>query len=223
MKTYHEELYRTPRAMARLRDTRVTICGAGALGANLTESLARIGFTRLKVIDRDRVEERNLSTQPYGRDDIGSYKVTALAHQVYREVEVVVEAVRAELQGRNVSKLLSASDWLIDCFDNSAARQAISAYARSVGVPCLHAGLADGYSEVLWEESYRVPSAAQDDVCDYPLARNLVTMTVAVTAETLIAAVLTGQQVSRTLTLKDLKVLPYGSDFGVTSCSQTVL
>ncbi len=48
--------------MQRLRQVLVTVCGAGALGANLAENLARQGFTRIRVIDRDRVEERNLST-----------------------------------------------------------------------------------------------------------------------------------------------------------------
>jgi tRNA A37 threonylcarbamoyladenosine dehydratase len=33
------------------------------IGAN-TESLARSGFGKLTVVDRDRIEERNLSTQP---------------------------------------------------------------------------------------------------------------------------------------------------------------
>ena len=60
---YHEQLYRTAGLMARLREMRVTVCGAGALGANIAESLARSGFARLKVIDRDRVEERALLPQ----------------------------------------------------------------------------------------------------------------------------------------------------------------
>ena len=62
---YHEQLYRTPALMTRLGEFSVTVCGAGALGANIVESLARMGFNRLRVIDRDRIEERNLSTQPY--------------------------------------------------------------------------------------------------------------------------------------------------------------
>ncbi len=207
--TYHEELYRTSQAMARLRDTRVTVCGAGALGANLVESLARTGFARLKVIDRDRVEERNLSTQPYQMDDVGGHKALVLSHLVYRAVGLEMEAARAELNGRNVAKLLAGGDWLVDCFDNSAARAAVSAYARSTGTPCLHSGLANGYAEVMWDEVYRVPGPAQDDVCDYPLARNLVTLAVAVTAETLITAILTGERRNQTVTLADLDIQPY--------------
>ncbi|HEY9626933.1 MAG TPA: ThiF family adenylyltransferase [Coleofasciculaceae cyanobacterium] len=61
---FHEQLYRTDAVMAKLKEFPVTICGAGALGANLAENLARAGFDKLKVIDCDRIEERNLSTQP---------------------------------------------------------------------------------------------------------------------------------------------------------------
>jgi tRNA A37 threonylcarbamoyladenosine dehydratase len=49
--------------MSLIKNLPVTVCGAGALGAN-TESLARSGFGQLTVVDRDRIEERNLSTQP---------------------------------------------------------------------------------------------------------------------------------------------------------------
>jgi hypothetical protein len=36
---------------------------------------------------------------------------------------------------------------------------------------------------IVWNPIYRVPSPANDDVCDYPLARNLVMLTVAVACE----------------------------------------
>src|SRR5919107_404818 len=92
---FHEHRYRSAVVMQRLRDLPVTVCGAGALGANITESLARSGFARLKVVDRDRVEERNLSTQPYHRSDVGAFKAKILANTLYRAVSATVEA-RAE-------------------------------------------------------------------------------------------------------------------------------
>jgi tRNA A37 threonylcarbamoyladenosine dehydratase len=58
------------------------VCGAGALGANIAESLARSGFCQLRVIDR--IQDRNLSTQPYYRSDIGAFKAKILANNLYR-------------------------------------------------------------------------------------------------------------------------------------------
>src|ERR687894_2783333 len=103
---YHEQLHRSAEVMRRLREQPVTVCGAGALGANLLESLARTGVARLRVVDRDRVEERNLSTQPYYRADVGAQKARILANNLYRALGVKVEARAEELDERNASKLL---------------------------------------------------------------------------------------------------------------------
>ncbi|MDX2232057.1 MAG: hypothetical protein NW220_20655 [Leptolyngbyaceae cyanobacterium bins.349] len=45
---FHEQLYRTDAVMAKLKEFPVTICGAGALGANLTENLARAVLASLR-------------------------------------------------------------------------------------------------------------------------------------------------------------------------------
>lgn len=194
--------------MARLKQQRVILCGAGALGANIAETLARSGFERLKVIDRDRIEERNLSTQPYYKSDIGAFKAKILANTLYRSIGVKIEAESKELTIANVQQLLANSDLVIDTFDNSVARQIVTDHCTQTNLSCLHAGLAVDYAEVIWNESYQVPSAAQDDVCDYPLARNLVLLTVAVACESTITFVATGEKLGFTITLKDLTIHP---------------
>lgn len=206
---FHEQLYRSVESMAQIRDYPVTICGAGALGANITESLARSGFGKLKVIDRDRIEERNLSTQPYYRSDVGAFKAKILANNLYRAIAVQVAAETRELTAANAKQLLSKSALVIDAFDNSMARQAVKDYCDSAGLPCLHAGLAGDYAEVIWNQVYRVPSDANDDVCDYPLARNLVMLTVAIATEVVVQFITTGESLNFTVTLKDLVVKPF--------------
>lgn len=206
---YREQLHRSPEVVTRLRELPVTVCGAGALGANITESLARAGFARLRVIDRDRVEERNLSTQPFQASDLGAPKAKILAHALYRAVRAEVEPCIAELSADNIEKLLGPSALVVDAFDNSGSRQAVRDYCHDRGIACLHAGLAGDYAEVIWNEIYRVPSAAQDDVCDYPLARNLVMLTVSVACEAIMAYAATGEHLSYTITLRDLAVKPF--------------
>jgi len=206
---YHEQLYRTPDLMARLREMKVTICGAGALGGNIAESLGRSGFARLRVIDRDRVEERNLSTQPYYRSDIGAFKAKILANALFRALGVTLDARAEELTPGNAEKLLKGSALVIDTFDNSLARQAVTDFCTRASLPCLHAGLAGEYGEVIWNEQYRVPSPAQDDICDYPLARNLVMLTVAVACEVVVGLAATGERRSFTVTLGDFAVKPF--------------
>ena len=192
--------------MLLLKNFPVTVCGAGALGANITESLARSGFCQLTVIDRDRIEERNLSTQPYYRSDVGAFKAKILANNLYRALGVKVNAHSKELTPANVTQILANSAAVIDTFDNSVGRQAVKDYCASASVPCLHVGLAADYSEIIWNQHYRVPSPANDDVCDYPLARNLVMLTVAVACEVMVAFAATKEQQNLTCTIGDFAV-----------------
>jgi molybdopterin/thiamine biosynthesis adenylyltransferase len=203
---YHERLYRTAELMAKLRTFPITLCGAGAVGSNLAENLARTGFATLKVIDYDRIEERNLSTQPFYRSDIGAHKTTILANTLYRALGVNLETSVTELTSHNAKKLLKGSQLVIDGFDNSTARAAVSKYCKSANLPCLHVGLTSDYAEIIWNDEYRVPSATQDDVCDYPLARNLVLLAVTIASEVIIAFVKDGTQQSLTVTLQDFAV-----------------
>ncbi|WP_069805557.1 ThiF family adenylyltransferase [Thermogemmatispora onikobensis] len=167
---FHEERHASLAAVARRQ---ITICGAGALGANLCETLARMGFARLRLIDHDRVEMRNLSTQPYLRGEIGAPKARALAATLYRAVQARLEPVTITLTEQNAAQLLQGSDLVVDTFDNEAARAAVSAASRALALPCLHVGFsADGlYGNGEWEPDYQPPQAGASDPCDYPLTR----------------------------------------------------
>src|SRR5215831_16207951 len=118
-KFHHEQIYRGPDAMTRLAATRTTLCGAGALGSHLADNLVRQGAGTLKVIDRDRVEEHNVSTQLYGESDVGAWKVDVLKNRLFRAAGVEIEAVNKELTGRNARSLLKESGLVVDTFDNS--------------------------------------------------------------------------------------------------------
>jgi molybdopterin/thiamine biosynthesis adenylyltransferase len=150
-----EQLYRTPALMTQVKDLSVTVCGAGALGANITENLARAGFGKLVAIDRDRIEERNLSTQPYYKSDIGAYKVKILSNTLYRALGVTIDGRAKELTATNAPQLLRDTTLVIDTFDNSVARQAVKDYCKEAQLPCLHVGLASDYAEVIWNDIYR--------------------------------------------------------------------
>lgn len=208
-KFHHEALYRGQEAHEQLASKLVVLCGAGAIGSNLADALARQGVTRLRVIDRDRVEEHNISTQVWVEEDIGALKTAALANRIYDAVGVEIDTHSKELDAKNVARMLADADLVIDGFDNHAARAVVSDHCQRAALPCLHAGLAADYAEVLWNEGYRVPSdGAGPDVCDYPLARNLVALCVAVAAEVTLRFLLDGKREAYSLTLGDLRINP---------------
>jgi molybdopterin/thiamine biosynthesis adenylyltransferase len=207
-KFHHEEIYRGKDLIAKLGTFNITICGVGALGSNLTDNLVRQGFSKLRVIDKDRVEIQNLNTQVYGEKDVGALKVAALKNKVFRDVGVEVDDCNKELTGSNVKSLLKGSGLVIDAFDNSASRKLIQDEIRARKLPCLHVGLYEDYGEVIWDENYKVPKDVEGDVCDYPLARNIIMLSVAVASEEILDFCLnkSPRKASWSITLKDLAV-----------------
>src|SRR5688500_115247 len=207
-KFHHEQLYRGADVLTKLSALRVTLCGAGAVGSNLADNLCRQGLANLRVIDHDRVEEHNVSTQLYGESEVGTWKVEALRNRLFRAAGVEVEAVRKELAAENVKQLLKESALVIDAFDNARSRQLVQDHCRAAGAPCLHVGLHADYCEVVWDEQYRVPRDVAGDVCDYPLARNLVLLSVVIASEAVISFAAGAAKESRSATLRDFAVLP---------------
>src|SRR5437870_893835 len=116
-KFHHEEIYRGADRVAQLGNVPLTLCGAGALGSHLADNLARQGFGRLRLIDRDRVEQHNVSTQLYGESDVGAWKVDVMRSRLFRAVGVEIEAVQKELNDRTARSLLKESGIVIDTFD----------------------------------------------------------------------------------------------------------
>jgi molybdopterin-synthase adenylyltransferase len=205
-KFHHEQIFRGSDAMPKLATCSLHICGAGALGSNLAVNLVRSGFGKLTIIDRDRVEEQNIGTQVYSIDDVGGQKAEILRNLIYREVGVEVTARAEELTARNVAKMLKGAELVLDCFDNSASRAVVFEFCRDHSINCLHTGFNESYGEVRWNESYRVPSDAGIDLCDYPLARNLILLVVAVASETIINLLLNSEKRNYSLTLADLQI-----------------
>ena len=205
-KYLHEEIYRGDDAIAKLGEPLVTICGAGALGSHLADNLARQGVRKLRLIDRDRVDEHNVSTQVYDAADVGAWKVDVMRNRLFRSAEIEIDGVSKELGERNARKLLKGSGIVLDTFDNSASRQLVQQKCREHAIECLHVGLYADYCEVIWDKQYRVPNDVAGDVCEYPLARNLVLLAVAIASESLVRFVLDGERRNRSATLGDFAV-----------------
>ncbi len=203
---FHEERHASLAAWANIP---ITICGAGALGGNLTETLARMGFTRLKLIDKDRVEVRNLSTQPYSRAEVGAPKARSLANVLYRSVQSRVEPVVAELTVANAVSMLQNSALVVDAFDNRAARAAVSEAVQRLSLPCLHIGFsADGlYGSGIWEPGYQIPQEVPGDPCDYPLTRPFALMLTSLAARAITDFLSSGQGRDFELTWNDCTIM----------------
>lgn len=205
-KFHHEAIYRGADALAKVAEQHITLCGAGALGSQLADNLARQGFRHLRVIDRDRIEIHNVSTQLYGESEVGAWKVEVLRQRLFRAAGIEIDAVRKELTERNVRSLFQDGGLVLDTFDNSASRRLVQEQCRALPLPCLHVGLYADYGEVIWDERYRIPNDVAGDVCDYPLARNLVLLVVALASEVILRFALDGARHNWSATLRDFAI-----------------
>ena len=96
---------------------------------------------------------------------------------------------------------------VVDTLDNAESRRLVTEHCRKTGLNCLHLGMNADFGQVHWNEDYRVPTDVVDgDVCDYPLARNLILILVAAGSEALLRYFLESRKENYSITLRDLKI-----------------
>jgi len=203
----HEEIYRTKELLEKIANTPIALCGVGAIGSNLCDNIIRQGFKTITAIDKDRIEPHNSGTQIWHKNEKGSLKVATMKNRAYNSVGVVLDTFPKELTRKNIEKTLKHIKIAVDSFDNSNSRNLVYQYCKENPIECLHIGLYQDYAEIIWNDSYTVPKdTVALDVCEYPLARNIILLAVAVASETLIKYIKTGTKKSYMITLKDLKI-----------------
>jgi len=104
-----------------LAELTVTIVGVGAIGRQVAIQLASLGVPRMKLVDFDRVEPTNVTTQGYHHDDVGSAKVHATAGALWEidpqlDITAIEDRYRPQVQPGNA---------LFCCVDSIEARAAI--------------------------------------------------------------------------------------------------
>lgn len=139
----------------------VTVVGVGALGSHLVQFL-RSEDLGIRVIDFDRVEQKNVHSQFHGKPGVGKKKVDSLKQSMQFLYGRRVETFCCKLVADNVETLLTG-DLIVDCLDNGASRTLIQQWVRYAGLPCLHGALApDGaFGRVIWDESFVIDSEAK--------------------------------------------------------------
>lgn len=136
----------------------VVIVGVGALGSHLVQFLRNLDEVKLKIVDFDRIEQRNIRSQFHAKNGVGKGKVQALTQLINFLWGYKVEAIPHKLTSDNVDKLLGGADVVVDCLDNGKARRTVQGFVRKASIPCLHGALsADGaFGQVIWDQDFRI-------------------------------------------------------------------
>ncbi|WP_339744480.1 molybdopterin-synthase adenylyltransferase MoeB [uncultured Maricaulis sp.] len=140
---------------------RVTIIGAGGLGAPASLYLAAAGVGQITLIDPDTVSLDNLQRQILFRtDDVGQSKVeTGAAALQALNPGTQVKPVQTMLDAGNASELLAGADLVLDGCDNFETRFAVNAASRALGMPLISGALGR------WDGQVSLFNASPDAPC----------------------------------------------------------
>src|SRR5215471_19038683 len=121
----------------KIRNARVLVIGAGALGNEVLKNLALLGFRNIVVVDLDRIEESNLSRAVlYRGHDVGEFKAQVAARALQ---ELSPDAIARPLIGNILYDfglgLFYWSDLILAGLDNREARLWINRCAWKVNRP----------------------------------------------------------------------------------------
>ncbi len=126
----------------KLAGARIALVGCGTLGGIYALNLVRLGIERLILIDRDIVEEHNLSTQVlFEEEDVR--QILPKAHAAQRHLRKIsaqcqISAHAAELTPENIAAMLPDADLIIDATDNFETRFLINDFALEQGIPWVY-------------------------------------------------------------------------------------
>ncbi len=128
----------------KLLDSRVLLCGCGALGSVLANTLARAGVGFLRIVDRDFLELNNLQRQVlFDEADVaaGTPKAAAAVEKL-RQInsEIEYEPIVADVDHTNLERLAADVDLLLDGTDNFETRFLLNDYSQKHRRPWVYGG-----------------------------------------------------------------------------------
>jgi adenylyltransferase/sulfurtransferase len=137
----------------RLLDSHVTLCGCGALGTVIANSLVRSGVGHMRLIDRDFIELNNLQRQVlFDEHDVAEDlpKAEAAARKLSAiNSSIHVEPVVADIDRANILDLVKDADVILDGTDNFEIRYLINDAAVKLGKPWVYGGCIGSHGQTM--------------------------------------------------------------------------
>ncbi len=128
----------------RLAAGRALVCGCGALGSVVAETLVRSGVGHVRIVDRDFLETSNLQRQVlFDEEDVaaGLPKVIAAQAKLQKiNSQVEIEAIVADVDHTNVESLCDGVDVVVDGTDNFETRYLLNDVAVKHDLPWVYGG-----------------------------------------------------------------------------------
>ncbi|MBD3228110.1 MAG: adenylyltransferase [Candidatus Lokiarchaeota archaeon] len=152
----------------KLKNSKVTVIGAGGLGSTVLLNLAAAGIGYIKIIDNDTLDLSNLNRQIlYGMNRINEPKAI-LAKKRLMELnnEIEIESINTTLDSNNAEELLSDVDLIIDCLDNFKTRYLLNRFSVENKIPYVHGAVQSLEGRVMFIDPNEESSPCLN--CFYP-------------------------------------------------------
>ncbi len=128
----------------KLLQARVLVCGCGALGTVLANTLVRAGIGHVRIVDRDFVDLSNLQRQVlFDEDDVAACLPKAVvAAEKLRKVNssVTIEPIVADVDHTNIEEFCRDVDCIVDGTDNFETRFLINDVSIKHEIPWVYGG-----------------------------------------------------------------------------------
>lgn len=129
---------------AKLLNSDVVIIGCGALGSNIAVFLVRAGVGRIRIIDRDFIEDHNLQRQVlFDEEDIRAGLPKAIAAERHlKKVNSTVEikGIVADANYTNIARFCNGANVILDGLDNIETRLLINDFSLKHKIPWVYGG-----------------------------------------------------------------------------------
>ncbi len=133
----------------RIQSSRMVVIGCGALGTVGAEMLVRAGVGRLRLIDRDFVEESNLQRQTLFTEEDARQAIpkAVAAERALRAInsEIEVKGIVEDVTFRNMEELCQDSQILLDGTDNFETRYLMNDFSVKYGVSWIYGACLGSY------------------------------------------------------------------------------
>jgi len=124
-----------------LKDKKILIVGAGALGNFAALGSALEGIGSIDILDFDEVESTNLNRQILFYDSVGKKKASALAEKVSEIVSGInVRSIVERLDENSKYFEENRPDAILDCVDSFAVRAIVNYFAVRNNIPLISGG-----------------------------------------------------------------------------------
>lgn len=132
-------IYISDEDQIKIKGFRVLLAGVG-MGSNIAETLLRIGFETITLVDGDVVEESDLNRQNYTEGDVGIPKVEALKKRLLSiNPKAKISTINTFIDHDNIEDIVAGHDVAINALDfKSDIPFVFDRFCAKLGIYVLH-------------------------------------------------------------------------------------